>query len=216
MHLSRKALVVAGVATVLLGIGTAAGAAITSGPVNNGVISGCYVTKPTSGSHALVLDDPGFNCPRGDTAVKWNQQGRPGSAGPQGPAGATGAAGPQGPAGPQGATGAPGPGYEIYPTYSPGSSQDVAPGATVTVTANCPLYQGKTGYSTGGGASTYDGPSSSNPPLHAPDLRMIDSAPYPGSSAPNYNTGWTVTMTNESTTQTESFQTWAMCMYPES
>ena len=72
------------------------------------------------------------------------------------------------------------------------------------------------GYATGGGVVTYNGPSSSNPPLHAPDLRMIDSYPYPGSAAPNYNTGWTVTMTNESEVATESFQTWAMCMYPES
>jgi hypothetical protein len=59
----------------------------------------------------------------------------------------------------------------------------------------------------------YNGPDSSDPPSHAPDLRLIGSYPYPGRSARNYNTGWTATMTNESTSATESFQTWVMCQY---
>lgn len=42
---------------------------------------------------------------------------------------------------------------------------------------------------------------------------MIDSYPYPGGAAGDYNTGWTATMTNQSSSQTESFQTWAMCQY---
>lgn len=206
MHLPQRALAVAGAAILLLGVGTVAGAAIAASPVSNGVINGCYTAKASSGSHALVLQDSGTSCPHGDKAITWNQKG---------PAGATGATGPQGSAGSTGPQGPPGPGYEIYPTYAPGGAKDVAPGQMESVTANCPDVSGETGYATGGGVVTYDGPSSSDPPLHAPDLRMIDSYPYPGSSAPNYNTGWTATMTNESSTQTESFQTWAMCMYPQ-
>lgn len=128
-------------------------------------------------------------CPSGTKTLSWNQTG------PQGPAG---------------------PGYYIQPTYAPGSGQDVTPGQMVTVTANCPAISGAPGYATGGGVVTYNGPASSNPPLHAPGLRLIDSYPYPGSSAPNFNTGWTATVTNESTSQTESFQTWAMCIYRSS
>jgi hypothetical protein len=212
MHLPRRALAIAGASISLLGVGTVAGAAIATSPVSNGVIYGCYAVKATNGSHTLVLQDSSTSCPHGYTSIKWNEKG---------PVGATGAVGPQGPAGPQGSAGStgaqgpPGPGYEIYPTYAPGGAQDVAPGQMVSVTANCPAVSGKTGYATGGGVVTYDGPSSGDPQLHAPDLRMIDSYPYPGSSAPNYNTGWTATMTNESSTQTESFQTWAMCMYPQ-
>jgi len=125
----------------------------------------------------------GQTCPSGSTPLSWNQKG---------PAG---------------------PGSYTQPAYSPGNSQDVAPGAMVSVTATCPVISGTTGYATGGGVVTYNGPASSDPSLHAPDLRMIDSYPSPGSAARNYNTGWTATMTNESTSQTESFQTWAMCQY---
>jgi hypothetical protein len=167
--------------------GSAAATAITAGPVNNGVVTGCYTTKTTNGSHILILQDPDFKCPRSDTAIKWNLEGRSGppgpqgsagpvgatgsqgpagpqgSAGPQGPTGPVGAAGSRGPAGPQGATGStgpqgpPGPGYQIYPTYWPPSGQGVPPGQVVTVTANCPIYQGETGYATGGGWSPITG-----------------------------------------------------------
>jgi hypothetical protein len=153
-----------------------------------GVIHGCYKTTTP---HVLSVIDTskGQACPPGTKALAWNQAGPPGPAGP---------------------------GYYIQPTYAPGSAQDVAPGHMVTVTANCPAISGTPGYATGGGVVTYDGPAASSPPLHAPDLRMIDSYPYPGSSARNYNTGWTATVTNASSSQTESFQTWAMCLYPAS
>ena len=210
MRIGHK-IVIAGVTTLILAAGSsAATAAIMSSPSpvdSSGVIHGCWTNAELNGSHVFVLQDSGTNCPKGTMPISWNQTGPSGPAGPQGPPGATGATGAAGPAGP---------GYEIYPVYWPGSAQDVAPGQTVTVTANCTAEPGKTGYVTGGGVVTYNGPEASDPPLHAADLRVIDSYPYPGSAAPNYNTGWTATVANESSSQTESFQTWAMCMYPTS
>jgi hypothetical protein len=88
IHLARKTLAVTSAAALLLGIGGAAGAAITASPVSGGVIYGCYTTKVAGGSHALVLQDKGTSCPSGDTAIKWNQKGPTGPAGPQGPPGA--------------------------------------------------------------------------------------------------------------------------------
>jgi hypothetical protein len=96
MYLSRRALVIAGAATILLGGGTAALAATSSSPVQNGVVHGCYASAGTSGSHPLVLQNVGTACPNGDTAIKWNQKGPAGSPGPAGPVGPQG---PQGPAG---------------------------------------------------------------------------------------------------------------------
>ena len=89
IHLARKTFAVSSAAALLLGIGGAAGAAITAGPVSGGVIYGCYTTRATGGSHALVLQDTGTSCPSRDTAIKWNQKGPAGPAGPQGPQGTT-------------------------------------------------------------------------------------------------------------------------------
>jgi hypothetical protein len=99
----RMGLLTAGLAVALVAGG---GAALASevGPVGStGVITGCYTNAEVNGSHALVLQDAGTSCPKGTSAVTWDEQG---AAGPAGPAGATG---PQGPAGPAGATGAQGP-----------------------------------------------------------------------------------------------------------
>jgi hypothetical protein len=85
VHLPRKTLAVIGAAALMLGIGGAAGAAITAGPVSGGVIYGCYTTTSTGGSHALVLQDKGTSCPSGDTAIKWNRTGPVGPPGPVGP-----------------------------------------------------------------------------------------------------------------------------------
>jgi hypothetical protein len=203
MKISSR-IVIAGVSTlVVAGGGTAAAAAVMSrSPVDSsGVIHGCWSNAEWKGSHVFVLQDAGTTCPKSTTAISWNQAGAPG---------------PEGPAGPQGSPGAAGSGYEIYPQYWPPAEQDVAPGQTVTVTATCNVPEKTDGYVTGGGVVTYNGPEASNPPLHAADLRVIDSYPYPGSEAPNYNTGWTATVANESSSRTESFQTWAMCMYPTS
>jgi hypothetical protein len=81
---------------MLLGGGTAAFATITTGPVSDGVIHGCYKTAATNGSHSLVLQNTGTHCPSGDTAIKWNERGPAGPQGPQGPKGATGPAGASG------------------------------------------------------------------------------------------------------------------------
>jgi hypothetical protein len=90
-------------ALALVAGGTAAGAAIESGPVDSsGVVHGCYTTNAINGSHFFVLQDAGTRCPRRTTAIMWNQQG---PQGPQGFPGAQGAAGPQGPAGTSGWSG---------------------------------------------------------------------------------------------------------------
>jgi hypothetical protein len=100
------------VSLALVAGGTAAGAAIASGPVDgNGVIHGCWTNGAINGTHVFVLQDAGTSCPKGTTAISWNQtgpQGPAGPAGPAGPVGATGPAGPVGNTGPAGPAGAPG------------------------------------------------------------------------------------------------------------
>jgi hypothetical protein len=91
---NRMVIIAGATALVLAAGGGAAYAASASIPDSSGVIHGCY--KPTSngGVSALGVIDtalPGGTCPKGQTALSWNQTG------PQGPAGP---AGPQGPAGP--------------------------------------------------------------------------------------------------------------------
>jgi Collagen triple helix repeat (20 copies) len=137
MNLAAAGLLVALVA----GGGTALAA--TSGPVSSGgLISGCYTNAEVSGSHAFVLQDIGTSCPKGTTAVSWNEQGLAGLAGPAGPPGAAGPPGSAGPPGPAGAAGAQGPAGPAGPA-----------GAGATVTAlkagdtNCP----------NGGAKVTDG-----------------------------------------------------------
>jgi hypothetical protein len=109
----RKMLVTGAVSVALVAGGTAAGAAIASGPVDSsGVIHGCWTNAAINGTHVFVLQDAGTNCPRGTTAISWNQTGPQGPAGPAGTVGAAGPAGPAGPignTGPAGQAGAPGP-----------------------------------------------------------------------------------------------------------
>jgi hypothetical protein len=82
-------LVSVGAGFVLLAGGTAAGAAI-AGPIDGGVIHGCYYRANNAGAHTLVLQDVGTKCPNNTTAIQWNQTGQ------QGPQGNTGTAGPPG------------------------------------------------------------------------------------------------------------------------
>src|SRR5580704_4035780 len=101
MHMfSKRAGIISGlVALALTGAGVAGAAIASSGPVSSGVISGCYTNQALNGSHVFVLQDAGTACPKGTTAISWNQTGPAGAAGPAGPAGAIGAAGPAGPPG---------------------------------------------------------------------------------------------------------------------
>jgi hypothetical protein len=90
MHV-RRIVITAAAALALVAGGTAAGAAIASGPVSSsGVIDGCYTNAEVNGSHAFVLQDQGTACPSGTTAIEWNQTGPQGPQGPQGPAGTSG------------------------------------------------------------------------------------------------------------------------------
>ena len=103
-----------------------------------------------------------------------------------------------------------GPADEVTAAYNGstyGTGQDgvcnVAAGGTCDETATCPDGT----YATGGGEVTYD----SSGALVAPDLVVMMSAPYPGSAAADYNTGWRVVMRNTGT-ETEGFQAWVMCL----
>jgi hypothetical protein len=213
---ARTALLTGGFAVVLVaGGGTALAAAASSGPVDSsGVIYGCYTNGAVNGTHAIVLQDAGSNCPKGTTSVSWNEQGPAGdtgpmgatgpagAAGPIGPAGATGPAGPIGPAGPTGATGA---------TGAAGAQGPAGPGSTVTehdqfysydagqnstFTENCP--SGSTlvsGYAST--VSTVDGPGA-------------DPGGYISTSYPNGN-GWTATGTLNFPYVNDGFYIWVWC-----
>jgi hypothetical protein len=106
----RRIVMTGAAALVLVAGGTAAGAAVASSPVDSsGVIHGCWTNAAINGTHVFVLQDAGTTCPKGTTAISWNQTGPQGPAGPAGPAGTVGATGPAGPAGPIGNTGPAGP-----------------------------------------------------------------------------------------------------------
>jgi hypothetical protein len=103
-----RAAMIGAAAALVLGTGsTAAYATLASGPVDaSGVIHGCWTNAAINGTHVFVLQDAGTTCPKGTTAISWNQQGPPG---PAGPVGLTGPRGPAGPTGPKGDAGAQGP-----------------------------------------------------------------------------------------------------------
>jgi hypothetical protein len=116
----RTVLAATGAAIALVAGTTTAYAAAAGGPVDSsGVIHGCWTNAAINGTHVLVLQDAGTTCPKGTTAISWNQQGPAGPAGatgPAGPAGTTGPAGPQGLKGDKGdpgAAGAPGTGATV-------------------------------------------------------------------------------------------------------
>jgi Collagen triple helix repeat (20 copies) len=110
---NRRTVIIAGAsALILVAGGGAAYAASASIPDSAGVIHGCY--KPISNGSVStlgVIDTalPGGTCPKGETALSWNQTGPQGPAGPVGATGATGLTGPAGAVGPTGATGQVGP-----------------------------------------------------------------------------------------------------------
>jgi hypothetical protein len=101
-----RPVIVAGAVTLMLAAGTAVAAAAvvsSASPVSSsGVIDGCWTNAEINGSHVIVLQDQGTSCPKGTTAISWNESGPSGPTGPAGPAGPTGPAGAAGPAGPAG------------------------------------------------------------------------------------------------------------------
>jgi hypothetical protein len=143
MHV-RRIVITGAAALALVAGGTAAGAAIAGSPVSSsGMIDGCYTNAELNGSHVFVLQDQGTSCPKGTTAISWNQTG---PAGATGATGATGAAGPAGPAGPQGPAGPAGAGVSSLDSLTGlpcdngfGTTQVVyAEGGGVSLTCNTP------------------------------------------------------------------------------
>src|SRR5580658_3619046 len=62
----RRIILTMAAALALVAGGTAAGAAIASGPVDSsGVVHGCYATNAIKGSHFFVLQDAGTVVPKG-------------------------------------------------------------------------------------------------------------------------------------------------------
>ena len=123
--IGHKIIIAGAVALVLAagsGIATAAVISRPSPVDSSGVIHGCWRNAALNGSHVFALQNAGTSCPKGTTAISWNERGPAGPAGAKGPAGPTGAAGSTGaagatgpagstgPAGPAGATGPAGPG----------------------------------------------------------------------------------------------------------
>jgi hypothetical protein len=187
----RNIVIAGGTALALMAGGTAAGAAIASGPVDSsGVIHGCWTNAEINGSHALVLQDAGTSCPKGTTAVTWNQTGPAGPAGqtgPAGPKGATGAQGPQGATGAQGPAGPAGPaGTGLACTYPDGGTGTVQTSTDasgdVTLTCKNPNAAHSTVESVDGHLVTY---TDSNDPLGTPGNASTysDNMAYEASTA---------------------------------
>ena len=173
MHMiSKRAGIISGlVALALTGAGVAGAAIASSGPVSSGVISGCYTNQALNGSHVFVLQDAGTACPKGTTAISWNQTGPAGAAGPAGPAGAIGAAGPAGPPGASMVTSV------AVPTTSPctngDTDVDLTDGEVYTCTASAwtdstQSIQGPAGATGATGATGPPGPAGAAGPQGPP------------------------------------------------
>lgn len=172
MMRARTALLGIGGAIALTIGGSTAYAAIAGGPVDaSGVVHGCYTNAEVNGSHALVLQDAGTTCPKGTTAVSWNEQGSAGATGPQGPAGPTGTQGPAGPAGAAGATGATG---EQGPAGPAGaSSLDALIGTPCDVMGANPGTLQVTYTSVGNGTDSVDIQCAQNNPQFAVTVNAV-------------------------------------------
>jgi hypothetical protein len=200
-------IILAGSGTLaLVAGGTAAGAAVLSGPVSGGVVNACYATTGASnGSHAVLLENTGTSCPSGYTHITWNQKGQ---TGPAGPTGATGPAGPQGATGATGATGAAGPQGATGPQGPAGPSTGGSAGLNLQVIYNtgtggvgavCPtahpfLYGGG-GFDVSGGTMVFSGPDG------GPAESFSESSPPVGDES------WYVSSANTS----DTLRVWAIC-----
>jgi len=182
-------IILAGSGTLaLVAGGTAAGAAVLSGPVSGGVVNACYATTGASnGSHAVLLENTGTSCPSGYTHITWNQKGQTGPAGPTGATGATGATGPQGPAGPSTGGSA---GLNLQVIYNTGTGGVGA----VCPTAHPFLYGGG-GFDVSGGTMVFSGPDG------GPTESFSESSPPVGDES------WYVSSANTS----DTLRVWAIC-----
>jgi hypothetical protein len=118
---------VAGGGTALAASSGGTAAAASAGPESSaGLITGCYTNAAVSGSHAVVLQDGGTTCPKGTSAISWNEQG---------PTGATGAQGATGPAGTNGANVVTSPGTPSGACNTGDTDIDLADGEVYTCTA---------------------------------------------------------------------------------
>jgi Collagen triple helix repeat (20 copies) len=130
-RIARMLVPAAFAAALTCGVGIATGAI----PDAAGVIHSCY--RDSNGRLRVIDTHHGAGCRPNETALNFNQMGRPGPAGAAGPKGDTGLTGPAGPGGPKGDTGAvgpTGPTGPIGPKGDPGAKGDAGaegdPGTT--------------------------------------------------------------------------------------
>lgn len=76
-RMGTRGLIITGVAALVIGGGGSALAVqLTRGPIDaSGVIHGCYTSSAVHGTHTFVLMNAGESCPKGTTAISWNQKG---------------------------------------------------------------------------------------------------------------------------------------------
>jgi hypothetical protein len=119
--------------TILVTIGVALVAGITSATANIGVINGCY---KTNNGQLRLIDTATAHCLPSETAISWSETG------PQGPTGAPGATGATGATGAQGPQGVPGTGTGPLMirggTYGGVNGLGVYAGSGFTIATNSP------------------------------------------------------------------------------
>ena len=183
MSISRKMVIVAALAVLVI----AGGGAVFAGS-HSGVIQACV--NSDSGTIKIVSADE--ECNDNWSSLSWSQEGPAGPTGPEGPEGPAGADGAQGPEGPAGADGAQGPEGPAGPAGDKGDKGDpgsalgassqvvVGAGSTALSTAVCPAGT----FAVGGG---YFMVNDSPPFASYPSTTTAGTAPV-GAPAP----AWTV------------------------
>jgi hypothetical protein len=74
--MNRRIVLTAAALAGALALGGGVALAATSGPESStGVITGCYTNAAVNGSHALFVQNAGTSCPKGTSAISWNEQG---------------------------------------------------------------------------------------------------------------------------------------------
>src|SRR6185312_8574915 len=118
-HLTRRVALTGAAFAAIAASGSAA--ALATGGSSGDVYQGCLQHNIGGLYNVKVNPNSPPHCRRGDTLVKWNQNGpagaaaAPGAPGPQGDPGPKGDTGPQGEPGPKGDTGPQGPAGDIGP-----------------------------------------------------------------------------------------------------